>query len=496
VIIGTLGSAARARVDGGGAIELPNGITVSWWIGAEDRWHVPSQDITVRQSLVAHAPVPRVAVRVPGGDLVTTVAAVQQGQRELIVLDVANQGAVPVAVAFVVSGPRARDITVDGSTVRVAGRPVLYLPRAPQLTASASSSDALLQALGSDGFGPVDPQASHTAFLVPITHRTTVRAAVLLAAASTAALAAAPVLSALPDAATVAKGWGVQVGRVPSLDGDGARDVRLRALAAAVLLESDAFTPDAPGADVVQLCALARACSRLGLHPEAERLLRVLDDLQGLRGSIGPADEPLVSALAVAAVADHALLSRNEAFATSMAPVVAGALEFLQKRGSHGVAVFGAAAQFFALIGEKSASRNSDKHWTRAGSPWPLPRAALPPLPALSAGGSLLPDDVVRLSDEVLDTVGGIATEAADGSLVLLGDKRAEDLLGLNMVVRNVPTVAGRLSYAVRWHGARPALLWEFDSGPGAAIAVPSLAPGSVVPAAPQGEVLLSGPRP
>jgi len=29
--------------------------------------------------------------------------------------------------------------------------------------------------------------------------------------------------------------------------------------------------------------------------------------------------------------------------------------------------------------------------------------------------------------------------------------------------VHDVPTHAGRLSYAVRWHGERPALLWELS---------------------------------
>jgi hypothetical protein len=32
---------------------------------------------------------------------------------------------------------------------------------------------------------------------------------------------------------------------------------------------------------------------------------------------------------------------------------------------------------------------------------------------------------------------------------------------GQNIDVRDLPTVAGRLSFSIRWHGARPALLWE-----------------------------------
>lgn len=495
MIIGTLGSSARARVTAGGVIELQNGVTLSWWVGAEDRWHRPAEEITVRQSLVADAPVPRIAVRVPGGDVVTTITAVQQGQRELAVIDVSNQSAVPVAVAFVVSGAAARDITVDKSVVRVAGRPVLYLPRAPQFSVGASSHEDLVSALGSGASGAWSADATHVAVMLPITHRTTLRAAGLLAASGAAALAASPVLSALPDAEAVGRGWAVQVGRAPAVEGDGVRDASLRSLAAALLLEADAFPIDAPSVDIVSLSALARGCSRMGLNTEAESLLRVLDDLQGLRGSLGPADQPQITALAVAAVVDHALLSGNQAFAASLAPVVAGALEFLQKRTSTDRSVFGAAARFFTSIGESGAARAAKREWTRAGSPWPLPRAPLPPLPALSQGASLLPDDVVRLSDEAIDVVGSLALDDAEGNLVLLGGMRAEDLLGLNLAVHRVPTPAGPLSFAIRWHGERPALLWELGSIDGTALSVPSLAPGMVVPASARGEVLLAGPR-
>ena len=265
MIVGTLGSSARARVTAGGVVELPNGVALSWWIGAEDRWHLPAEEITVRQSLVADAPVPRIAVRVPGGDVVATIAAVQQGQRELVVIDVANQSAVPVALALVISGPNAHDITVDKSVVKVDGRPVLYLPRSPQFSAGAASHADLVSALMSGASGEWSADASHVAVMLPVTHRTTLRVAGLLAATGAAALAAAPVLSALPDGDAVGRGWAVQVGRGPSIDGDDRRDASLRSLTAALLLEADAFTPDAPAVDVVQLSALARGCSRCAL---------------------------------------------------------------------------------------------------------------------------------------------------------------------------------------------------------------------------------------
>jgi hypothetical protein len=45
---------------------------------------------------------------------------------------------------------------------------------------------------------------------------------------------------------------------------------------------------------------------------------------------------------------------------------------------------------------------------------------------------------------------------------------------GQGFEVHDAPTRFGRLSYAVRWHGPRPALLWELD-GPGARLTAPAL---------------------
>ena len=35
--------------------------------------------------------------------------------------------------------------------------------------------------------------------------------------------------------------------------------------------------------------------------------------------------------------------------------------------------------------------------------------------------------------------------------------------LGQSWEVQELPTAAGRIGYAVRWHGDRPALLWELE---------------------------------
>ena len=42
-----------------------------------------------------------------------------------------------------------------------------------------------------------------------------------------------------------------------------------------------------------------------------------------------------------------------------------------------------------------------------------------------------------------------------------------DEWLGQGLEVHDAPTHFGTVSYAVRWHGARPALLWEVQPHPG-----------------------------
>jgi hypothetical protein len=77
-----------------------------------------------------------------------------------------------------------------------------------------------------------------------------------------------------------------------------------------------------------------------------------------------------------------------------------------------------------------------------------------------------------------------------DGSLVLLAEL-PDEWRGQGLEVHDAPTLAGRVSYAVRWHGPRPALLWECERP------IPLRAPGldpSWSTSEPRGEALLAAP--
>ena len=74
------------------------------------------------------------------------------------------------------------------------------------------------------------------------------------------------------------------------------------------------------------------------------------------------------------------------------------------------------------------------------------------------------------------------------------------DWLGQGVEVHDAPTAHGRLSFAVRWHGARPALLWDLaphEPVDGDARAVTLVAPGldtTWTSRDPRGEALLAPP--
>src|SRR3954454_13347442 len=99
--VGTVGSGRTGSVDGSGALTLRDaGWSLEWWVCADDGWHLPEQEVTVRQSLVDATPVVETAMRVPGGDAVHRAYGAVAGD-DVVVVEVENRSAVPFAIAFV-----------------------------------------------------------------------------------------------------------------------------------------------------------------------------------------------------------------------------------------------------------------------------------------------------------------------------------------------------------------------------------------------------------
>jgi hypothetical protein len=85
-----------------------------------------------------------------------------------------------------------------------------------------------------------------------------------------------------------------------------------------------------------------------------------------------------------------------------------------------------------------------------------------------------------------------LVREVPDG--LELSPEVPEAWLGQGWEVHDLPTAHGRLGYAIRWHGERPALLWDLEARAGrppARLRVPALDPAWTT-TEPRGEALLA----
>jgi hypothetical protein len=99
-VLGIRGRGWNAIVNERGSIRLNDGSPVlDWHIAADDRWHDPSTEPSVRQTRRAGVPVVETRLRIPGGDAIQRVYAVADAGG-LVVIEITNESTLPIAVAF------------------------------------------------------------------------------------------------------------------------------------------------------------------------------------------------------------------------------------------------------------------------------------------------------------------------------------------------------------------------------------------------------------
>ena len=97
--IGVVGRPIRAEVApwGGVAVDA-DPRRLEWYVAADDRWHDPQTDPTVRQARIEGTPVIETRIKVPDGDAVQRVWSVPD-HGGVTVVEVENQSPLPFAVA-------------------------------------------------------------------------------------------------------------------------------------------------------------------------------------------------------------------------------------------------------------------------------------------------------------------------------------------------------------------------------------------------------------
>ncbi len=344
--IGVRGAKWRASVTAWGAVVPSDGSdVVEWWVAADDRWHTPSAERTVRQRLVDGTPVVETTLRVPGGDVVHSAYCVAD-HGGLTVFEIENRSSLPVAVAF-----SRRDV--------LSARP----PTATRVEGISVPSESVL---------------------FPVGHRASIRIAL---SHHSPGLATLP--GDVPSPTQVANGWVAQLERGPRLVlPDSALSERVISQRAEVLL-----TAPSPDDDVAWLLTVQQ-WFRLG---EVDRW---------------PSDD---------------LAERAERIARPQ-PLV-----------WDDIAALDAAAEVFERLGERRAAADAHR----------LARSVDTTPPAR-------PPDGVRF----LAWIDASLLRAVDGGYDLLPAAVPQRWFG-----QPIERHGDDVSFAVRWHGDRPALLWENHRG-------------------------------
>jgi hypothetical protein len=363
VPVGVVGGRWRGRVTPWGALVPDDGSpTLDWWVAAEDRWHTPATEPSLRQRMVDGVPVVETSVRVPGGDAVQRTYAVAD-DGGLTVVEVENRS--PASFALVLG---RRDLL----TTRPAGDAV-----------PAHGGDA-----------PAD------ALVLPVGHRTTVRVAL-----AHDGRGAGPLPTPLPTAAQVARGWLAQTGRSVDLRLPAVGPtVSLPTVRSALLLDG----PDDPETGPGFLVGVAEL------------------------GRLGAGVDPWVDEVVVVA---EALGRRTKR---------AGTLRWTEDAG------LDAAWEVLERVDALRAARDVAALRRRLPPPGPTPID--------------VPEGVLALAWAQRRVVAG-----GPDALDLVPAPFPPEWEGHDFEAYGVPVgplARTGLGLAVRWHGRRPALLWELDGPP------------------------------
>ena len=444
-----LGAPGWGEVDARGLVQPGTGEwTLDWWVGASDRWHRASQEAAVRQSEAGAGAVVETRMKVPDGDAVQRVWAVAAGGGPAVaVVELGNDAATAFAAALVVEAPGAV-LSVGQTGVAAGGQVVLSWDRPPAI--AAVGPDALEAVLSIDaraeaGTPRLDDKGRDIAAMVwPLPHTTR------LAVSASLGRGAIPPPSDLPDADAVVRGWQAHLdrgARIEVPDEGLARRIdrnRRRWLGRTGRMET---------AEVAELSELAVRLDHHGYHDDAEL---VLDEIAARWTTEAPSERLM-------AFSAHHDLTGNKDAAARYTEAVAEAIEAAARIGA--AVPVESVERLLVAAGQDRAARD-------------LRRLDLHPAEPSAEG---LRAELVADHGDDLVVAPGFRSAWRGGPLAVYG----------------LPTRFGPVSYAVRWHGARPALLWELESRPAQepiTVTVPALDKGWSSDQA-SGEALLAAPR-
>ncbi len=507
-LVGVLDDPAPVAIDRGGLVRSADGTwLLDWWIGAEDRWHVPAREPSVRQQRLGSGPVVETRLRVPGGDVVHRCCPVPG---PATVVEIENDTPVALVVALTVRrmdldgnrfapGPMA----IEDDGVYLDGRRVIALSR-PAAEAAVGDDDAARPVLHSQAIsGPLARDAATTAVIVfPLPHTASLR--VLMERPDNAA---ASLPDATPGVEDVVRSWDRLVdGGGQFASPDNGIDQQAAAARARMMV-----TDHQLGHELAEVSALGphllRALATSGSNSEVEAgLVTLAESFE--RGSVNLRPEradvlvEMVNAvgLALAIVGEATLadlllgpLTQTAALAEQVRPerrgeVLAGLAWAALTAGQPDAAGYLWAQLAQSEFEGNSPEGNSAEGNVSASTRWErLARRRVDCGPTGAIG-----DDDLRAGAALWNAYRSVLLrEHAGGVDVLPGFP--PEWRGGAIEVHRASTAWGPVSFAIRWHGARPALLWEVHRPGWSGRMTCSTLDAEWSSAEPTGETLLSG---
>lgn len=388
ITLGSTGQQSRWTLSPWGAV-TPWGqedpVTLDWYVAADDRWHVPAQEPTVRQERIEGTPVVETRIRVPDGDAVQRVWAVSD-VGGTVVVEFENESPMPFAIALT----------------------------GPEVVTERPSAEVPIQGI----------ELPEEAIVLPVGHRATVRVALASAGGSAFPPAGLP---RVPPLLAVVRGW-----------------TRVVEQASRLVL---------PDERLVHAVVAAR-CDLLleGPVDAAEDPVGFLLDVAELVRCGDAADAWLME---IVEPAEH--VAKLAAKRSAPLDVVASALQAL------------AAARIVAQrAGDDRAAGDIDRMIERVGQK----RSD-----ADVSGGVIESFADLRRATSVGRFVRSVERRIVDGGRFLTGGMPTS-WLGNNFEVHGLPTSPSTTaSFAVRWHGDRPAVLWEQQGDTPVELSAPDLDP-------------------
>jgi hypothetical protein len=366
-MIGNLASPWEAVVDPRGLVTTWfDGWSLDWWIGADDRWHLPSRDHGVRQRLVDATPVVETAMRVPGGDAVHRAYAVRasstEGGDELVVVEIENRSRLPFAVALGVRPYNGEGLAVieriglHDTTVTVDGRVAMLLPRPPARVAASTfrEGDSALVVTGGQAGTAFPPSLrcvagmAQAAFIFPLAHTATMRVVLPLApprrtrrrGLTRRRVERAPSYpTTVPSSDHVAAGWAAQTRRGMQLDLPDARlseavDANRRYLL--LFHDGDEITPGPTTYHRFwfrDAAYLLSALDRYGFHTEAAEVLASYPSRQHVDGFFfSQRQEWDANGAALWTLGEHWRLTRDRTLLEPMVTAIAKGVHWIERK--------------------------------------------------------------------------------------------------------------------------------------------------------------------